>query len=826
MKSQEEYRVPLEKLKKTCSQEELSFCNTSEDVSPLDGIAGQERAVRAMEFGLSMEADGYNIFVVGPTGTGKNSYTKEVVLEAAAKKPVPKDWCYIYNFSNSDKPQAIALPAGQGREFQKDMDKLLPNIKNILRKTFESSDYEFKRDEIFRTVEKKMEELYHIIEQKAYENGFSVKQDGMRFIFVPLNYGRPMEAEEYSKLSEKEHQEIDEKRRNLGENLDKILYDGQLFEKGVTEQIFELDKQTAINAAAPLIQELTEKYDKIPKVVEYLEKVRDDIGDHHTLFHKSELQEAQLEKSSETKEEVEEVSEDESGFSPEILDSENEAESFARYKVNLFINNENQKGAPVMIESNPYYYNLFGKIEFKSQILVMSTDFTMIKPGALQTANGGYLILQAKDILTDPFVWDALKKALKYGKAVVENIGEQYRTVPTLTLKPDPIPLNVKVILIGSPIYYLYLSEDEDFQELFKVKVDFDYEMSRNEENIRKFVSFISLLCKGNGMKHFNRSGLAGIIEYSSRLAGDQNKITTKYDETSEIVYEAIELAKADDADFVDDSYVKRAINERKYRFNKLEEKVQEEIIQKKIIIDTTGTAVGQINGLFIMESEGYSFGLPARITAITHVGRGGVINIERETEMSGNIHSKGVLTLAGYLGGKMAQKKPLGFTAQVTFEQVYEGVEGDSASSAELYAILSSLAGVSLKQSFAVTGSVDQRGKIQPIGSVNEKIEGFFDICNTQGLTGEQGVIIPARNIDNLMLKDEIIEAVRNERFHIYAINHIEEGMELLSGVPAGEADENGEYPSDSIFGLVDKKLQEYNKALENVPVDRNVTT
>lgn len=825
MKNIEEYSVSLDKLSKVCRyEEELDFCSTSEDVSPLEGIVGQERAVKAMEFGLFMEAEGYNIFVVGPPGTGKSSYSKEVVTQMAAKMPVPDDWCYIYNFSDGDKPLAVSLPAGKGREFQKDMEVLISDIKNATRKVFESSDYELKKNMIFNDIQQKMEELYRIIEQKAFEDGFSVKQDGLKFIFVPLIYGRPMLAEEFSKLSDEEHKAIEEKRHDLGKNLDKILYDGHLFEKKITEQMVGLDKETTLLTAGPLVNALKEKYSSITGIVEYLDKVLVDVGENCLLFKNADMQIADIFRADEGKE-VEnegEASEPETIDEEDLLMSHDESEPFTRYKVNLFINNESQTGAPVIIESNPYYYSVFGKIEYKSQIFVTSTDFTMIKPGAIHQANGGYLILQAKDIITDPFVWDALKKSLKYGKAAVENIGEQYRTVPTVTLKPAPIPLNVKVVLIGTPLYYLVFSEDEDFQKLFKIKVDFDYEMPRNNENLRKYVSFVSSICRREKMKHFNKAALAAIIEYASRMAGDQKKMSTKFDEVSEIVYEAIAWAKVEGVEMVDLSHVKKAINERKYRFNKLEEKVQEEILQKKIIIDTKGNAVGQVNGLFIIESEGYSFGLPARITAITHVGRGGVINIERETEMSGNIHSKGVLTLAGYLGGKLAQEKPLGFTAQVTFEQVYEGVEGDSASSAELYAIISSLAGIPLKQSLAVTGSVDQRGEIQPIGSVNEKIEGFFDICNAEGLTGEQGVIIPTRNIDNLMLKDEVIDAVRNGKFHVYAINNIEEGIELLSGIPAGTADENGRYQAESVFARVDKKLQDYNKALENIPNDQ----
>lgn len=482
----------------------------------------------------------------------------------------------------------------------------------------------------------------------------------------------------------------------------------------------------------------------------------------------------------------------------------------------MFINNENTKGAPVITESSPYYYNLFGKIEYKSHMMTTMTDFTMIKPGAIHKANGGYLILQAKDLLQDPFAWGALKKALKYKEAVVENIGEQSRYVPTVTLKPQPIPLNVKVILIGSFFYYQFLAADEDFRKLFKVNVDFDVEMDRTRENIRNYVSFIASMCENENLKHFNCEGLAKVVEYGSRLADNQNKLSTRFNIVSEIVYEASALAEADNSEYVEGKHVNQAIKNKKYRSNRIEEKMQEQIVNKKVLIDTEGAVVGQVNGLSVMGVSGYAFGLPSRITARTYAGREGIINIERETDMSGNIHSKGVLTLNGYLGGKFAQEKPLGLTAQVTFEQLYGGVEGDSASSAELYAILSSLSDVPIKQNLAVTGSVNQMGEIQPIGGVNEKIEGFFDICSLNGLTGDQGVIIPVSNIDNLMLKDEVIEAVKNNLFHIYAVTKIEEGIELLTGVKAGEKDIYGEYEKDSIFYLANNKINEFNKVLK----------
>lgn len=817
MKSPEEYRVPLEKLRKVCNgEEELGFCKTSLDVPMLDGVIGQERAVRAMQFGLAMDADGYNIFVVGEQGTGKTTYVKTVVTQIAEKGKVPEDWCYVNNFGEWDKPIAVSLPSGMGRIFQKDMEVLVMELREAIPKAFESSDYEQKREAIARMVQKKMEELYHSIEQSAFEAGFGVKQVQERILFIPLRYGRPMIPEEMEKLTPEELKVIDENKIKLEKIMDRILQEGLQIEEQADEKLYELDLHTATAAAGPLVNKLKEKYEPVPKVVEYLGKVLKDIGENPSIFGVAEPA-GNRPRVVIPHEDMEPGEGDEPGILKTALFApQEEMDPLARYRVNLFTNHEKSAGAPVVIECNPYYYNLFGKIEYRSQLLSMSTDFTMVKAGAIHMANGGYLILQAKDVLTDPFAWDALKKAIKYRQAVVENIGEQYRFVPTVTLKPEPIPLSVKIILIGSPLYYLIYSLDEDFRKFFKVKVDFDDEMDRNRENIHEYASFISSVCRQEKLRHFTRTAIAKVVEYGSRLAGDQKKLSTQFNEISDLACEAELFAKTEGSEYVESSHVERAIRDQKYRLNMLEEKIQEQMLQDKLVIDTEGSVTGQLNGLFIIESAGYSFGLPARITATTYAGRGGVINIERETEMSGNIHSKGVLTLAGYLGGKLAQQRPMGFTAQVTFEQVYEGVEGDSASSAELYAILSSLSGVPLKQNMAVTGSVDQLGGIQPIGGVTQKIEGFFDICKGKGLTGEQGVIIPARNIDNLMLKEEVLEAVGKNLFHIYGIRRIEEGIELLTGVEAGEADGDGKYPEGSIFFLADHKLQEYNRVLE----------
>ncbi|NYB75402.1 AAA family ATPase [Sedimentibacter hydroxybenzoicus DSM 7310] len=817
MSNPNKYKIPTERLKKICKiEEELHFCQTSKDVEILQGVIGQDRAVKSMEFGLSMNVPGYNIFVLGPQGTGKSTYTQSVVSKVSGKGPIPNDWCYINNFSEWDKPLAISLPPGKGKEFQKDMDKLISNLTIYIPKQFEGSTFLQQKDVLIQKTNEKMNVILRDIEKLALDSGFGIQQSGQRVLLIPLKGDRLITPEEYQQLSLDEREAIDNKRSKIAKEIDEKIRDVQISQKIAEEQYMDLEEQTARNAAEPLINQLKEKYADISEIINYLDNVLKDVAENHTIFRN--VRSVVNEEFAAEFNEDGENSEEEELFDTKLLESKDSKNPFTRYKVNLFVNNEDAKGAPVVVESNPYYYNLFGKIEYKNHMMTTMTDFTMIKSGALQRANGGYLILQAKDLLMDPYAWDALKKALKYRQALVENIGEQSRFVPTVTLKPEPIPLNVKVILVGSFLYYRFLSADEDFKKLFKVNVDFDVEMDRTSENIQHYVSFIGSMCEQENLKHLNCAAMSKVIEFGSRLADDQDKLSTRFNVVSEILYEASALADSDNLEFVDAEHVERAIKNKKYRSNMIEEKMQQQIARKKVFIDTEGEVVGQVNGLSVMSSSGYSFGLPSRITARTYSGREGIINIERETEMSGNIHSKGVLTLNGYLGGKFAQEKQLGLTAQVTFEQLYGGVEGDSASSAELYAILSSLSDIPIKQSMAVTGSVNQMGEIQPIGGVNEKIEGFFDICSLNGLTGYQGVIIPESNVTNLMLKDEVINAVSEGRFHIYSVKKIEEGLELLTGIPAGEPDKFGEYPKDSIFYFVNQKLREFNKVLEAV--------
>lgn len=789
--SENNLRVSVDKLRRRCKPEEFNFSCTTE-VMPLKDFIGQERAVKAMQFGLVMRAPGYNLYLAGPTGTGKSTYAEEVLKQIAKDGPVPDDWCCLHNFTNPSQPVAVSFPSGQGLIFKNDMQELINDFQNSLPKAFEGADYEQNKQAILNSAEQQIQQSLDKMRQEALDAGFNLKYGPSGFVFIPLKDNKPLSQEEFEAMPFEEKSKLEKVALELHHKLEEVLANKRVLEKNAQERIRELDKQIAGYAAAPLVQRLIERYSSFPDIVHFLNNVLEDITSHLEYF-----------KTKDTERSL-----------PFLFPLPDDI--FTRYKVNLLVNNAQTKGRPVVIESSPHYYNLFGKTEYRSILGNLITDFTMIKAGAIHRANGGYLVIQTKDILLDPFAWDALKKALKNKQAIVENIGEKYHLTPTVSLRPQPIPLNVKVILIGNHyLYHLLYALDEDFRKFFKVKVDFDTEMPYTPENLNLYAAYIGAVCQKENFKHFDRSGMAELVEFGSRLAGNQNKLSTRFNEVCEIIYEAAAWAEMEGAPLVTAQYVRKAIEERIYRSNRIEEKIQEMIMQEKILVDTEGEVTGQVNGLSIIDMGDYAFARPSRITAKTFMGQEGVVNIERESKMSGNIHSKGILTLVGFLGERFAQDKPLRLSARLTFEQLYEMIEGDSASSAELYALLSALAELPLKQGLAVTGSVNQHGEIQPIGGATEKIEGFYAVCKAKGLNGKQGVIIPYQNIDNLMLKHEVVEAVQKNLFHVYAIKTIEEGISLLTGLPAPSQLINGSYPAGTVYYLVDKKLRTYAEGL-----------
>lgn len=783
--------LPANMLRKECDPSSLNFASTAE-LEPLEDIIGQERAVRAMKFGLKIDTRGYNIFMSGMTGTGKTSYAVNCVKKIAKDEKVPDDWCYIYNFENPNQPKAINLPAGLGKVFKKDMEEFIKVLQLEITRAFDSEDYERERTAIAKEYQEKKASLLEKLNQDAEKQGFRVKTTNAGIYFLPVIEGRVITEEEYGDLDEKIKQEITERSNIVQLETIDIIRKIKNVEKEAEERVSEWENKIALFAVGMQINDMKEKYKDYKKVISYLENVQEDILKNLSDFREEELTEEQQ------------------IMLPWIRGSEGSPTD--KYKVNLLVDNSNLEGAPVIVDFNPTYYNLLGKLEYENEFGTMTTDYTMIKAGLFHQANGGYLILQAKDVLSNVQSWEALKRVLKTRQITIENMKEQMGLVAVSALKPEPIPLKVKVILVGSEYLHQALYEfDEDFKKLFKIKVDFDAEMERNEENVGKLAQFISSFCRRENALHFDNTGVAKVVEYSSRLVEDQSKLSTRFNDIVEILCESSAWAKIEGSDVVRASHVKKAINEKIYRSNKYDKKLLELINDGTIIIDTEGEAVGEINGLSILDMGDYCFGKPSKITANTFMGEKGIVNIEREVEMSGTTHTKGVLILSGYIGEKYAQDIPLSLTASLCFEQLYNGIDGDSASSAELYAILSSLAGVPIKQSIAVTGSVNQKGEIQPIGGVNEKIEGYFELCKLRGLDGTHGVIIPYRNIRNLNLHDEVVEAVEKGKFNVYAVKTIDEGMEILTGMKFGEKGEDGTYPPGTINYLVYEKLKKY---------------
>ncbi len=763
---------------------------TTKEVSPLDGIIGQERAASAMEFGLTIKRAGYNIYVSGLTGTGRSSYTKSIIKNIASIEETPDDWCYVYNFKNPDSPRALKMPAGIGSQLVKDMKALIKSLKVKIPKMFEGQDYEKQKSEIIQFFQSQSSDLMEQFNSYAKENGLLIKKSEQGLMTIPLIDGKAMEEKDYAELKPEARKNIEEKMFVVQNKLIEIMKQVKEIEKSAKDKIEQLEMKIAFIALEQPIQELKEKYSQHQNLIEYLRAVQKDI-----------LQNIEDFKSIE-KDNVNQLN---------IIDKIREKDFTKKYEVNLIVDNKDTKGAPVIFDTNPKYYNLLGRIEYESNMGVVTTDFTRIKAGSIHAANGGYLIINISDIARSAESWEGLKRALKSSEITIENIASAAGIISG-GMKPQAIPINIKVVVIGdAKTYQLLYTYDEDFRKLFKIKADFDIDMKSDEHNIEKFVQFISSHCAEKGLLHFDVSAVTKLIEYSRRLADNKNKLSTRFNDIVEILYEADTWARIDKMDVVNAAHVRKALDQKVYRSNKIETKLQELIDTGVLLISTEDKVVGQVNGLAVMNYGDYSFGKPSRITATSYAGKKGIVNIEREVNMSGNIHDKGMMILSGYLGERFAQENPISLTANICFEQLYDGVDGDSASSTELYALLSSLSGIPIKQYIAVTGSVNQKGEIQPIGGINEKIEGFYQTCKARGIKGNEGIMMPHQNIVNLMLNEEVIDAVKEGKFHIYAVENISQGIEILTDIPAGMKDENGNYTENSIFNKVEKKIQDF---------------
>ena len=785
--------LDYKELKATCNPNNFKFDSTAELEPIVTGI-GQDRGIKALEFGLNVDVKGYNIYIEGPSGVGKTMYTKNYLDKLSLKKKVPSDWCYIYNFDNPNEPIAVSLPAGQGKEFKETMDNFIQDIKKEIKRTFNNDDFEKEKALIKHDFEQKRAELLDNLNKFSMQYNFQVKTAKNGIYMMPVVNGKVLQENEFDKLPIDIKNQFEERSSVVQEQVMNVIAEIKTLERSSDKRVEEWQSNVALLTVNAQINFVKSKYKRHKKINAFLTNIKQDILKNISAFTAEETPSEQPQSQPVPKPEA--------------------STPWNNYRVNLFIDNSKLEGSPVVMDSNYTYHNIFGKLEYENYYGSLKTDYTMLKPGLLHKANGGYIIFQAKDLLENQICYENLKKCLRVKEVNIENTIDQRSSMVMISLKPEPIPLNVKVIIIGgSNIYQSLLSFDSDFRKLFKIKVEFEDDAPFNNENSVKLARFIHGFCESEGLPHLDRAATAKVVEYASKISGSQDKLSTKFNDLSEIVAESCTWAVLSKSKIVTENFVTKALDERIERVNKYDSKYSEMIRENTLLINTSGFEVGQINGLKIMTIGDYSFGKPAKITANTYTGKNGIVNVEREVELSGSSHSKGLLILTGYLGEKFAQDIPLSLTASICFEQLYNGVDGDSASSTELYALLSSLSEIPINQSIAVTGSVNQKGEIQPIGGVNEKIEGFFQICKMRGLDGSHGVMIPVQNKKNLHLSDEVINAVKQNKFHIYAVSTIEEGIEILTGVPSGKKDKFGNFPNGSINYLVYEKLKKYAK-------------
>ncbi len=790
------FELKPDSLKLRLNEKKINF-KTTERLTPLKEIIGQDRAVKALKFGLNIENDGFNIFVSGYTGTGRMTGVKNFVGELAKSKPVPFDWCYVNNFNNSYEPKAIKLPPGKGKIFKESMNNFINSIRNLLPKAFSSKDYTEKKEAVTANIEKEKNKLLSDFNKKANRVGFILKSTKIGLFLLPTIDGKPINEKQFMGLSQNKKNEIQKRKVKINKELKQTMNIIRDLDRKISEDIKKLNHEVALYTMGKSVNDIKEKFKKIPEIIEYIEDVKNDILNNLNDF----------------------ISNISKGVSPPVLFPWMKEVPFKKYEVNVIVDNSKLKGAPVIIEQNPTYQNLFGRLEKEAQFGVLSTDFTMIRSGSLHKANNGFIVFPVEELFRNIFSWDSLKMSLRDKKIIIEEASERLGFISTKGLKPEPIPLNVKVILIGLPHHYSILYNlDSDFKKLFKIKADYDLSMEKTDTNIKKYACFICTLCKKENLNHLKASAVARVIEHGIRTAGDKKKITTRFALIADILREANFYARLEKQKYIDDSHIKKAIDEKYYRSNLIQEKIKNMINDKTILIDTEGSTMGQVNGLSIMDLGDITFGRPSRVTASVGLGKAGIIDIERETKLGGPIHSKGVMILSGYLAEKYATSGPLNLSARIVFEQSYGGVEGDSASSAELYAMISALSETPLSQTIAVTGSVNQKGEIQAIGGVNEKIEGFYEVCREKGLNSKQGVIIPSSNVKNLMLKDEVIKAVKENKFHIYAIKNVDEGIEILTGVRAGKKLSSGKFQKGTINYKVNKRIEEFNDKLNKL--------
>jgi len=768
---------------------ELFQCRSTGELTPKSGIIGQDRALSALKFGLNCVKPGFNIFVSGPAGTGRTTAIKSFLEEIATKKDTAADWCYVNNFRDPYCPRALKLPVGMGPELQKDMKHTVENARRSLAQAFTSKEYAERRSEVTKDFTQKREVTFRRLDKRAKEKGLLMQTTQVGLILVPAAKGEPMGEEVYKKLGAKEKDAIRKNRDELTAELQEEIAKLRTEESSLEKQLDETDREVARYSVSHIFEDLGRKYSQLPQVIAYLKEVEEDVVENFEQF-KTEPKPPESNQAM-------------------AMQMATRQQVWKKYEVNVLVDNSELKGAPVILELNPTFNNLLGRIEKEAQFGALYTDFTMIKSGSLHRANGGFLVLRIEDLLTNYQSWEGLKRTIRDGKIAIEEISERLGFVTTKSLKPEPVPLEIKVVVIGEPMFYHLLWRlDLEFKELFKVKAEFDSRMDKTRASLKDYAGVICRMCQAEELCHLSRDALAKVIEHSSRLAGDQEKLSTLFADIADIIREANFWSKEEGKSLIEAEHLTKALEQKVYRSNLIQQRINELIEKGVIFIDTDAEKTGQVNGLEIIDLGDFAFGKPARITASVGVGREGLIDIEREAKLGGPIHSKGVMILSGYIADKYTSTTPLSLSARLVFEQSYQEVEGDSASSTELYAILSRLADAPIKQGIAVTGSINQKGEIQAIGGVNEKIEGFFEVCRAKGLNGKQGVLIPATNVKNLMLKEAVAEAVSAGKFHIYPVSTVDEGIEVLTGQKAGKRRKDGRFEPNSINDRVQRRL------------------
>jgi lon-related putative ATP-dependent protease len=778
-------KLSADRVRNACDPGVFDFVSTN-DITPLQSIVGQERAIKALEFGLDMRRPGFNIFVSGQPGTGKAHAVQRYLHNRAEVEPVPPDWCYVYNFQDSYRPKALSVPAGRGKELTHSMETLVKRARADIVKAFESEEYTSKREEITDAVRAQQERMMLELNAKTQPLGFMVQATQLGMSIIPVRAGRPLTEQEFLALSPGDRQAMEQGRAQVEASVEQMLKSIREMQRTAEERLESVSKQVTRYVVGGLFDDLEQRFKDCPAVVEHLNAAEHDLVENVAQF----LTPPQAP-------------------TPQAAAAIQEVAN-RRYLINLIVDNSNLQGAPVVVETNPTFPNLFGRLEREAAFGVLQTDFTLIKGGAFHRANGGYLVLNTDDVFRNPGTYEGLKRTLRDRSLLIEDLSDRLGLATTKSLQPDPIPLEVKVVLLGNPLQYQILfTQDEEFREVFKVKADFDNQMERDRKNVQAYADFASGMCQREGLRPLDAPAVAKLVELGSRLADDQQKLTTRFSELADVLREADHWARQSDSDTVKATHIQRAVDAKTYRANLIEERLREMITRGTIRVDTKGAVIGQVNGLAVLAMGDYLFGKPSRITATIALGQAGVVDIEREARLGGATHTKGVLILSGYLAAQFAQDKPLTLSARLVFEQSYEGVDGDSASSTELYALLSALSGVPIKQSIAVTGSVDQAGNVQAIGGVNQKIEGFFDVCRMQGLTGKQGVLIPSANVRNLMLREDVAEAIAQQKFHLWAVSTISEGIDVLTGTPAGERTAAGKFKRGTVNYLVDQRLR-----------------